>query len=91
MHVIMIHAVSSDSSRPLFQSFVQTIFLQRKAVNSKAYRAVSSAQSKHYFARKKSWSSVNSSNSAFLPRKTPPVIRQAVSDKHLSEKKDSKA
>jgi hypothetical protein len=53
-------------------------------VNSKAYRAVSSAQSKKYFARKKSWSGVNSSQSAFLPHKTKPAIMQTVSKKQPS-------
>ena len=68
----MIHAVSADSSRPLFESFVQIGLLQSGYVNSKAYRAVSSAQSKRYFARNKNWSGCAPSKSAFLPAQPKP-------------------
>jgi len=57
-------------------------------VNSKAYRAVSSAQSKRYFARKKSWSGTEISHSAFLPYKTKPPILQAVSNKKTDPTKN---
>ncbi|CAM8638921.1 hypothetical protein MCEMIH22_00956 [Candidatus Methylacidiphilaceae bacterium] len=50
-------------------------------MNSKAYRAVSSAQSKRYFARKKSWSGENSSQSEFLPQKTKLPFLQSISNK----------
>jgi hypothetical protein len=72
LHVVMIHAVSGDSSRPLFESFVQIGLLQSGYVNSKAYRAVSSAQSKRYFARNKNWSGCAPSKSAFLPAQPKP-------------------
>jgi hypothetical protein len=36
-------------------------------MNSKAYRAISSSQSKKYFARSKNWSGGQASSSAFLP------------------------
>jgi len=60
-------------------------------VNSKAYRAVSSAQSKRYFARKKSWSGENTSHSAFLPNKTKPPIQQNLSKKQPTPTKNPEA
>jgi hypothetical protein len=42
-------------------------------VNSKAYRAVSSAQSKRYFARKKSWLQSQTDKSAFIPAQKRPL------------------
>jgi hypothetical protein len=60
-------------------------------VNSKAYRAVSSAQSKKYFARKKSWSGMNSSQSAFLPHKKNSPTLPMVSKKQPSPTNNPKS
>jgi len=42
-------------------------------MNSKAYRAISSSQSKKYFARSKNWSGGQGSSSAFLPATEKPI------------------
>jgi hypothetical protein len=42
-------------------------------MNSKAYRAISSSQSKKYFARSKNWSGGQGSSSAFLPATKKPI------------------
>jgi len=42
-------------------------------MNSKAYRAISSSQSKKYFARNKNWSGGQASSSAFLPATKKPL------------------
>jgi hypothetical protein len=53
-------------------------------MNSKAYRAISSSQSKKYFARSKNWSGGQASGSAFLPTAKKPIVLSA---KQIPKKK----
>jgi hypothetical protein len=53
-------------------------------MNSKAYRAISSSQSKKYFARSKNWSGGQASSSAFLPATKKPFDLPA---KQITKKK----